>query len=94
MAKLIRYGMVGGSLEAFIGEVHRKAINFDTRAEIVAGCFSTRPEKNQATGDAYCIAPDRLYSDFKEMAAKEAARPDPTRLRGHRHPQLQPLRGR
>ncbi len=77
MAKLIRYGMVGGSLEAFIGEVHRKAINFDTRAEIVAGCFSTRPEKNQATGDAYCIAPDRLYSDFKEMAAKEAARPDP-----------------
>ena len=43
----------------------------------MAGCFSTRPEKNQATGDAYCIAPDRLYSDFKEMAAKEAARPDP-----------------
>ena len=39
MAKLIRYGMVGGSLEAFIGEVHRKAINFDTRAELAAGCF-------------------------------------------------------
>ncbi len=77
MAKLIRYGMVGGSLEAFIGEVHRKAINFDTRAELAAGCFSTRPEKNQATGEAYCIAPDRLYADFNEMAAKEAARPDP-----------------
>lgn len=77
MAKLIRYGMVGGSLEAFIGEVHRKAINFDPRAELAAGCFSTHGEKNRATGDAYCIPADRLYADYKEMAAKEAARPDP-----------------
>lgn len=77
MAKPIRYGMVGGSLEAFIGEVHRKAINFDTRAELVAGCFSTRPEKNQATGDAYHIPSDRLYAGFEDMAAREAARPDP-----------------
>ena len=40
MAKQIRFGMVGGDLHAFIGEVHRKAINFDTRAQLVAGCFS------------------------------------------------------
>ena len=28
----IRYGMVGGHMNAFIGEVHRKAIAFDPRA--------------------------------------------------------------
>ena len=40
MAKDLKYGMVGGSIYAFIGEVHRKAIHFDTRAELVCGCFS------------------------------------------------------
>lgn len=76
MAKQIRCGMVGGALGAFIGDVHRKAANFDTRLELVAGCFSTRAEKNAETGDACCIAPDRLYADYKEMAAKESARED------------------
>ncbi|MEG0035843.1 MAG: Gfo/Idh/MocA family oxidoreductase [Oscillospiraceae bacterium] len=76
MAKQIRYGMVGGSLQAFIGEVHRKAINFDTRAELVAGCFSSSSEKNSATAEAYCLDNSRCYSDYKEMAAKEAARAD------------------
>ena len=42
MAKQIRYGMVGGSNKAFIGDVHRKALNFDPRAVLAAGCFSTR----------------------------------------------------
>jgi hypothetical protein len=41
MGKSIRYGMVGGHLNAFIGDVHRKAINFDPRAEFVSGCFSS-----------------------------------------------------
>ena len=43
MAEFLRYGMVGGDLKAFIGEVHRKAINFDTRAKLVAGSFSIDP---------------------------------------------------
>ena len=43
----IRYGMVGGHMNAFIGEVHRKAIAFDPRAQLVAGCFSTNAEKNR-----------------------------------------------
>ncbi|MDR1778786.1 MAG: Gfo/Idh/MocA family oxidoreductase [Clostridiales Family XIII bacterium] len=76
MAKEIKYGMVGGSLEAFIGEVHRKAIGFDTRVELVCGCFSSREEKNRLTAEAYGIAPERTYADYKAMAAAEAARPD------------------
>lgn len=76
MAKKIRYGMVGGSMKAFIGEVHRKAINFDPRVELVAGCFSTREALNRETGEVYCIEPDRLYADYKVMAQAEAARED------------------
>ena len=76
MAKQVRYGMVGGDVHAFIGEVHRKALNFDTRAELVAGCFSAVPEYNVETGEAYCVDPSRVYGDYNEMAQKEAARED------------------
>ena len=76
MAKQVRYGMVGGSLNAFIGEVHRKAINFDPRAELVAGCFSRNKEVNAETAEAYSIDSSRVYESYKEMAEKEAARED------------------
>ena len=38
--KKLTYGMVGGGQDAFIGEVHRKSIALDGKAELVAGCFS------------------------------------------------------
>ena len=50
MAREIRYGMVGGHNKAFIGDVHRKALQFDPRSALVAGCFSTRESLNQETG--------------------------------------------
>ena len=50
MAREIRYGMVGGHNKAFIGDVHRKALQFDPRSSLVAGCFSTRESLNQETG--------------------------------------------
>lgn len=76
MGKQVRYGMVGGDIHAFIGEVHRKAINFDTRAELVAGCFSNIPEYNAETGTAYSVDGTRIYDTYMEMAEKESARPD------------------
>jgi predicted dehydrogenase len=77
MLKQVRYGMVGGDVHAFIGEVHRKAIGFDPRAEFAAGCFSgSSPEKNQRTGEAYHLAPNRVYPDYRQMARAEAGRED------------------
>ncbi len=75
MAKL-RYGMVGGGPGAFIGEAHRKAISLDATAELVAGCFSRNHEKCLAQGETLGIAPQRCYSDYREMAKAEAARED------------------
>lgn len=76
MAEKIRYGMVGGSLKAFIGDVHRKAANFDPRVELVAGCFSTKESLNKETGEAYFLDSDRVYTNYEEMARAEAARED------------------
>lgn len=76
MIKTLRYGMVGGDLKAFIGEVHRKAINFDTRAKLVAGCFSIDPILGKECAEAYGVDMSRNYLDYKEMAEKESKRED------------------
>lgn len=72
----ITYGMVGGGPGAFIGEVHRKAINLDGLADIVAGCFSREKAKTLETGRALGIDEERLYATYDEMAEKEAKRKD------------------
>jgi len=74
MAKPVKYGMVGGHINAFIGDVHRKAINFDNRAELVAGCFSQNPDLNTATGEELSLDPSRVYASYTQMAKAEAAR--------------------
>ncbi len=76
MTKKISYGMVGGAWNAFIGEVHRKAIAFDPRAQLVAGCFSIIPQENAETGEMYGVDASRVYENYREMAEKESARPD------------------
>jgi len=74
MKKLL-YGQVGGTLKAFIGRVHRTAIDIDSMATIAAGCFSaSNPEANRETGESCGISPDRLYSDYRQMLAAESAR--------------------
>ena len=57
----LRYGMVGGGPESFIGDAHRKAINIDAMATLVAGCFSRTLEKCRATGESLGVAEDRCY---------------------------------
>lgn len=74
--KLLRYGMVGGGPGSFIGAVHRNAISLSGTAAIVAGCFSDVPEEIIMTGKALRLDSARIYKNFNEMAAKEAARSD------------------
>jgi predicted dehydrogenase len=72
----LRYGMVGGDLNAFIGGVHRRAIAIEEKAVLTAGCFSSHEEKNRKCGEFYNLLEERIYADYKEMAEKEAARED------------------
>jgi len=72
----LRYGMVGGGQGAFIGDVHRKAINLDGMATLVAGCFSRSFDNTKSTGRSLGVSEDRLYETYEEMAEREAKRSD------------------
>jgi predicted dehydrogenase len=72
----IRYGMVGGGQGAFIGGVHRIAARLDGEFDLVAGAFSSNPEKARASGKELGVADDRNYGSFAEMAKAEASRAD------------------
>ncbi|WP_457579813.1 Gfo/Idh/MocA family protein [Ensifer canadensis] len=68
----IRLGMVGGGSGAFIGAVHRIAARLDDHYELVAGALSSTPDKAESSGRELGLDPLRVYSDFKQMAIREA----------------------
>ena len=76
MNRKLRMGMVGGGRGAFIGAVHRMAANLDGKIELVAGAFSSSPEKSKLSGEDFFLDPERVYESYQEMAEKEAARED------------------
>lgn len=69
-------GMVGGGRGAFIGQVHRMAANLDGKIELIAGAFSSNPEKSKLSGEDFFLDPDRVYGSYEEMATAESARED------------------
>ena len=70
----IRLGMVGGGQGAFIGAVHRIAARLDDQFDLVAGCFSSSPEKSAPS--AAELGVPRAYDDFTQMALRESRRKD------------------
>lgn len=72
--------MVGGGPGAFIGEVHRKAVALDGYTELVAGAFSSSPNKSREMGDELNLNPARVYDSYKEMARKESNLPADERI--------------
>lgn len=80
MSRKIRMGMVGGSLDAFIGGVHRRAAIMDGEIELVCGAFSSDPAKSKETGKALYLPDDRVYNDFEEMILKEKQLPEGERM--------------
>ena len=71
----LRMGMVGGGRGAFIGGVHRMAAALDGKIELVAGAFSSDPEKSRLSGQDFHLDPARVYASYAEMAKAEAKRP-------------------
>ena len=80
MNRKLRMGMVGGGRGAFIGAVHRMAANLDGKIELVAGCFSSDPEKSKLSGADLFLDPSRVYRSYAEMAKAEAALPAAERI--------------
>ena len=64
--------MVGGGRDAFIGGVHRMAMRLDGKIELVAGAFSSNPEKAKLSGEDLLLDPKRVYADYRTMANEES----------------------
>ena len=80
LGRKLRYGMVGGGPGAFIGGVHRFAAALDGTMELVAGAFSSSPEKSRQQGAQLGLDPGRVYASFQQMADREAALPEEERI--------------
>ncbi|RYF30344.1 MAG: Gfo/Idh/MocA family oxidoreductase [Comamonadaceae bacterium] len=76
----LRYAMVGGGRDAFIGAVHRKAIALDGEIELVAGALSSSPDKARASGRDLFLADDRNHGDWQSLLADELKRPPDERI--------------
>lgn len=77
IARPLRWGMVGGGRTGNVGYKHRlEALRDNTAFELVCGAFDLDVARGKEFGQNIGVAEDRLYADYKEMFAKEAARPD------------------
>ncbi|MEJ8826316.1 Gfo/Idh/MocA family oxidoreductase [Variovorax humicola] len=76
----LRYAMVGGGRDAFIGAVHRHAIALDGQAGFVAGALSSTPGKALASGRDLGLADGRNHGDWQALLADELTRPADERI--------------
>ena len=80
MTRRLRYAMVGGGRDAFIGAVHRNAMALDGQYEFVAGALSGTPERSRASGTDLGLADDRNHGTWQELLADEQRRPPGQRI--------------
>lgn len=76
----LRYAMVGGGRDAFIGAVHRKAAALDGQIELVAGALSSNPDKAHASGRDLFLADDRNHGSWQDLLADELKRSPEERI--------------
>jgi predicted dehydrogenase len=80
MTRRLKMGMVGGGRDAFIGKVHRMAARLDGEIELVAGAFSSNPEKAKRSGEDLFLKPERVYADYQTMLQTESQLPPGDRI--------------
>lgn len=73
-------GMIGGSLDAFIGSVHRKAAALDGGIDLVCGAFSSDPARSRETGKSLFLNPARVYDSYEQMIRQEQLLPPTERM--------------
>lgn len=76
MVQTLKLGMIGGGIDAFIGNVHRIAARLDGHWELVAGALSSTAEKSIKSGQQLGLAEDRIYPSWQAMLEQETTRED------------------
>ncbi len=73
-------GMIGGGKDAFIGAVHRLALNMDGLIELVCGALSHDAKIAHESGEMLFLSPERIYTTYDEMFEKESKMPEDKRI--------------
>lgn len=76
----LRMGMIGGGKDAFIGAVHRIALNMDGLMELCCGALSIDPDTAIESGKMLFLPEDRIYTNYEEMIRKESELPADQRI--------------
>lgn len=74
--KPLNIGFIGGALNSAVGATHKIASQMDGRWQLVSGCFSTDQASNVETGEAWGVASDRVYENWKDFLTAEQNRID------------------
>ena len=80
MNRKLRMGMVGGGKDAFIGAIHRIALNMDGLIELCCGALSINPDIARDSGRSLFLPEDRIYLTYQEMLEKESLLPPGKRI--------------
>lgn len=73
-SRRLRVGMVGGGRGAFIGAIHRTAVEIDGEAQVVAGALSSNAQTAAESAAAWYLP--RSYDDYRQMAITERSLSD------------------
>lgn len=76
----LRMALIGGGGAGFIGKVHATAATLDRQAELVAGAFSSSPEKSKASAAEFGVSSDRAYGTYQELMERESSLPADERI--------------
>ncbi|WP_339877911.1 Gfo/Idh/MocA family oxidoreductase [uncultured Algoriphagus sp.] len=76
----LKLGLIGGGPGSFIGAIHLNGALMDGMFELVAGAFSSNPEKSKQRGKELMLDPSRVYANYDEMFAKELELPESERM--------------
>jgi predicted dehydrogenase len=71
----LRMGMIGGGKDAFIGAIHRYALNMDGLIELSCGALSINPEIAKDSARSLFLPEDRTYVTYEELIKKESGLP-------------------
>ena len=71
----LRLALIGGGGGGFIGRVHVSAATLDQRAELVAGAFSSDPEKSRRAAAEFGVSAQRGYGSYRELMDTECLLP-------------------
>lgn len=80
MKRRLRYAMVGGGRDAFIGAVHRHAMALDGQYQLVAGALSASPDKARASGFDLGLHDSRNHGHWQALLDDELKRPPEERI--------------